>query len=268
VSTHPLDTRDGGAVGRTVRFAGIATSIIMLLAMWPPISHTWQPVGLLAILTLVPQALIVAIPMGMVVGILVGLRGRVATPRVKRSLATLGLACCVVTFVLAAWLMPAANQAFRELMAGRVILRGMNELTLGELASPQAVALVAWAGPGADRSFAFEFHFRVALAFAPLALGLFSLGVATARRGAHGGFTIAAIASATCFGYWVLLLYAARVLGRADGLPAAMAAWAPNLTFVAMTLLLHLRTRGRSAAGPSRLDDGRQSADRSADLPT
>jgi hypothetical protein len=97
-----------------------------------------------------------------------------------------------VTFVLAAWLMPAANQAFRELMAGRVIPRGMNELTLGELASPQAVALVAWAGPGADRSFAFEFHFRVALAFAPLALALFSLGVATARRGAHGAFAIGA----------------------------------------------------------------------------
>jgi len=243
--------------------------IIMLLLIWPPIGHNWQHgrAGQLAILTLMPQALIVAIPMGMVVGVLVGLRGRVATPRVKRSLATLGLACCVVTFVLAAWLMPVANQAFRELMAGRVILRGMNELTLGELASPQAVALVAWAGPGADRSFAFEFHFRVALAFAPLALGLFSLGVATARRGANGAFAIGAIVSATCFGYY-LLLYAARVQGRADGLRAAAAAWAPNLIFAVLTLLLHLRTRGRSAGAPSRPDDGRQSADRQAGLPT
>jgi hypothetical protein len=53
----------------------------------------WQQgrVGQLAILTLVPQALIVAITMGMVVGILAGLRGRVATLRVKRSLAALVL---------------------------------------------------------------------------------------------------------------------------------------------------------------------------------
>ena len=100
-SRRPLDTRDEGAVGRTVRFAGIATTIVMLLLMWPPISHNWQQgrIGQLAILfTLVPQALVIAIPMGMAVGILVGLRGRVATRRVKRLITALGLAsgttCC------------------------------------------------------------------------------------------------------------------------------------------------------------------------------
>jgi len=38
-------------------------------------------------------------------------------------------------FIVLGWIMPEANQAFRELVAHRRALRGMNELTLGQLAT-------------------------------------------------------------------------------------------------------------------------------------
>jgi hypothetical protein len=40
---------------------------------------------------------------------------------------------CVVSFATIAWVMPAANQAYRESIAGVTIAKGANELTLIEL---------------------------------------------------------------------------------------------------------------------------------------
>ena len=58
----------------------------------------------------------VAIPLGLMFGVLSGLRGRVATRRVRRSITALAIVCSIATFVLVAWTVPAAKQAFRELM--------------------------------------------------------------------------------------------------------------------------------------------------------
>ena len=163
------------------------------------------------------------------------------------------LAASLAALVLTGWLLPAGNQAFRELTftllhpdaGARMLSRGMNELTLGELMSKDT----------------YQFHFRLALACAPLVLGLFSLTIATARRGRYGSFAIVLTAVVTWFAYYVLL-YTSRESAFNDHFPRAAAAWAPNLAFVALTLLLHLRTRGRSAADPSRRDDGPRSEDR------
>jgi lipopolysaccharide export LptBFGC system permease protein LptF len=177
------------------------------------------------IVYLLPQAIPVGVPMGLVVGVLCGMRGRVVTTRVRRTIAALAVACSIAMLVDVAWVMPAGNQAFRELMFGGRLLRGTNELTLGELASRDT----------------FQFHFRLALAFAPLVLGLFALGVSRASRGAYGSIAAGLMALAICFAYYVLL-WGSRSPGPKGWQPAA-AGWAPDLVFGLAAVVL-LRRRG------------------------
>jgi hypothetical protein len=141
--------------------------------------------------------------------------------------------------------------------------RGTNELTFVGLRQltrdPFVMPLIA------SRR-AFDFHSRVALAFAPLALGLFALRVSTVRRRAAGVLIVGALGLATCFGYYVLIDSSRALMYRApfavsEHVPPIIAAWIPNLACLVSALLLHLRTRARSGADPSRLDDGRRSED-------
>jgi hypothetical protein len=255
-----LFTADGGAVGRTIRYSGIATTLTTAGLVWVPLRQmpaaTTVSLAKLALLSvyLVPQALAVTLPLGLVFGVLCGLRGRVPTRRSRIALTLLMLGASLAALVLGGWLLPAGNQAYREVMYGLVdpsfggrLSRGMNELTLGELRAESA----------------YQFHFRLALASAPLVLGVLSLTLATAKRRRTHIVTAGLTALAICFAYYVLL-YNARAAGMDGRLPAAVAGWAPNLVFVVLTLALHVRTRGRSATDPSRPDDGRRSADQPA----
>jgi hypothetical protein len=249
-STRVRTLGDGDALGRTIRFAGLATAAMAGLLVWVSLRQIRFPIagsiGILGVY-LLPQALAVALPMGLVGGVLGGLRGRVFSRRSGLWLVWLFLAASVAALWIDGWLLPAGNQAFRQLtfylMSGEhgVLRRGLNELTVVELAST-------------DR---FQFHFRLALACAPLVLGVFSLTIATARRGRYGAPTIVAVAAASWFAYNTLL-DTARASATGGYLPVT-AAWMPNLAFVALTLLLQLRTRGRSGADPSRRDDGPRS---------
>ena len=70
---------------------------------------------------------------------------------------------------------------------------------------------------------AFDFHLRLALAFAPLTLGLFALGVADARRRA-------------CFANYTLMNFSRFEMHLGpfevgEHVPAIVAAWGPNLTW-------------------------------------
>jgi len=263
-STQELSTADGGAVSRTIRFAGIATTVTTAILVWPPLNHAPRLVSgvkntLLLLIYLLPQALAVTLTMGLVFGVLCGLRGRDLSLRSRVTIAALAAATSFAALLLTGWILPEANQAYRELKFAAVsgtariqIARGMNELPIRELWSTDA----------------YQFHFRLALAFAPLVLGMFSIELAALIRRTRA-VTTAATALTICFAYYVLL-FTGRGLagGRSDlapgyHMPGSVAAWFANLVFVGAALLLHLRTRGQSGAGPSRRD-GRP---RSEDLP-
>jgi len=258
---------DDRALGRTMLFSTIATIVWTLVFIGPGLRTAWSvnKLGTWLVWYLVPQALQVALPMGVVFGILAGARGRPVTPRVRRSVTLLTIGCSIAMIVHAGWILPAANQAFRELMAGRVIARGTNELRFGELWQLAQDRVVI---PLIANRRAFDFHFRLALAFAPLALGLFALGVAAARRRASGVLGIGAIAFVSCFAYYTLTYFARfeMYLGPfevSEHVPAIVAAWGPNLAFLAAALLLwKLRRREPSAADPNHRDDGRRSEGR------
>jgi lipopolysaccharide export LptBFGC system permease protein LptF len=148
--------------------------------------------------------------------------------------------CSIATFVLVAWTMPAANQAFRELMAGHRLTRGINEMTLRELARTPAENI--WLVSATANRLAFEFHFRLALAFASLALGLFAIAVTAAWRGAYRVRGLVIVGSLTSIAYYVLLFWARQYGYAADQHARAAVAWIPNLLFFAMTLLLFHRS--------------------------
>ena len=218
-------------VGRAIAIALAATTVVVALIVWLPLSRASYAVsGKMAQLTLylLPQALPLGVPMGLVVGVLGGMRGRVVTTRVRRTITALTVACSIAMLADVAWALPAGNQAFRELVVGRPLIRGANELTLGQLASRDA----------------FQCQFRLALAFAPLALELFSLGVAAARRGTYGPVAVGFMASAIWFAYYLLLMES-RWAGRIDWLPAVASGWMPNLAFGAIAVIL-LRQPGRA----------------------
>ena len=160
--------------------------------------------------------------------------------------------------------MPATNQAFRELAAGRQLLRGFNELTLGELASGDAARLMRVMSGGVTvERLALEFHFRLALAFAPLALAMFSLGAKAAQRRVHGVITTVVAAFVVCFGYYTLLNVARQAIYRDSLLSAAPAwmQWMPNLLVVVIAMLLVSPASRRRAGGvPAMNRPGRTSS--------
>jgi hypothetical protein len=240
VARYPLRQRtetDERTVWRTVVFSAAAVSVLTAILLLPAlrtVRHRDVVTTARLVLFLVPQALAIAIPVGLVFGVLFGLRGRVATARTQRTIVGLGLASSAAAFIVVAWLLPIGNQAFRELAAGRRVVRGVNELTLGELGSVDASLI--WGGVTPRRQ-AWEFHFRVALAFAPLALNLMSLGLMTATRRRYGRVAMAVAASTVAFGYYVLL-FTARQDALDGWLSPILAAWAPNLVCLAVALTL------------------------------
>jgi hypothetical protein len=241
---------DRRAVGRTIVFSLAAMIAPTALFVGLPLNvfrfsghrgTSWL------VLYLLPQALAVSVPIGIPFGILLALRKRELSTRVQWTVAALGVICCAATLINVAWLMPAGNQAFRlqtfrqlNLIPEGQISRGPNELTLGELASKDASKLV-WGMT--SRQVTYHLHFRFALAFAPLALDLFSLGVTRASRRRRGAVVMGLAALTTAFGYYVFLYYSRRTVLYGNWMSPVFAAWAPDLAFLGIALLLVLRRR-------------------------
>ena len=239
---------DRRAVGRTIVFSLAAMIAPTALFVGLPLNvfrFSGHRVTSWLVLYLLPQALAVSVLIGLPFGILLALRNRKLSTRVQWTVAALGVICGAAALINVAWLMPAGNQAFRLQTFRQLnstpegqILRGANELTLGELASKDASKLV----PGVtSKQVAYYLHYRLALAFAPLALDLFSLGATRATRRRRGAITMGLIALTAVFGYYVFQDYSRRMGLFGDWMSPVFAAWAPDLAFLAMALLLFLR---------------------------
>lgn len=169
------------------------------------------------LLYLIPQALPLSLPVGLTFGILWGLGRATASHRVRLVLA-LALAASVVSFSMLAWVVPAANQAFRVSVAGHNLRKGLRELDLGELRG---------GGTGhAARLVALEYHKRWALGAAPLTLAVFA--VAIARRQRWGRLAPVVVGCLTILGYYATMA-SAETAGRREAMAVLTAAWAPNL---------------------------------------
>jgi lipopolysaccharide export LptBFGC system permease protein LptF len=238
---------DDRAVGRTISYSVAAIAVVVAVFVAIPFSRLSQRVptdtSMWIVVFLVPQALVVAIPLGLLFGVLSGLRGRVATRRVRRSITAFAIMCSISAFVLVGWTMPAANQAFRQMISGHRLAPGLNELTLDQLV--RRPARTEWLVSVPAGRLSFEFHFRLALALASLVLGLFAVAVTSAWRGAYHVRSIVILGSLVSFVYYALLFWSRQVGYPANEPPAVAVAWTPNLVFLTTTLLVF---RGMSAA--------------------
>jgi lipopolysaccharide export LptBFGC system permease protein LptF len=195
-------------------------------------------------LYLVPQALPIAIPVGLIFGILWGF-GRGAASRRSRTLVLIvAVASSVASFTMLAWVVPAANQAFRVALSGRpLVMKGVNELTLGELRRLLELRRhepMALERPHDIyvRDLALNYHTRWALAGAPLVLSIFAV-VLTGRR--RGRLMLGLVGFTAIFVYYIIM-YSARALGLYGTLPAFALAWSPNAVFLLVSVaVMHQR---------------------------
>ena len=238
---------DRHALGRTLAVFVAVTALGTGLLTLPPLVAEWSRLSSIVWLgiLLIPQAVPLSIPVGLTFGILWGL-GRVAASRRSRSLVlAAAVVSSVVSFATLAWVMPAANQAYRQSIAGVTIARGANELTLTELGrvlESGQDASIGMGSPRGRRGVALAYHVRWALSLAPFALSLFAL-VWTRRQ--RGRVPIVAAGCAMTVGYHLVLFLAGRAYAFDRTMSAVAAAWAPNMAFLMLSALLWIGSRAR-----------------------
>jgi hypothetical protein len=253
---------DGWAVGRVLGFVTAATVAVTLLLELPALLQTGRLFGAkrigtaLAFLYLIPQAFPLAISVGVLFGILYGMRGRAVTDRLRHAIMMLAVCCTLGSFVTLAWVVPARNQAFRAVVSGipsDKLGKGLNELTLRELRRDMdELNSGAMRGSVQERSITFTYYQRFALSVVPIVFGLFALGLLDIGRLQRSPFAFGAVGVMTCLCYY-LLLYASRVAAF-QGWGTAVV-WLPNLFFLLGTILLKKRSgRKAYAPGPAEAD--------------
>ena len=116
---------------------------------------------------------------------------------------------------------------------------GLGDLSLGELRNKWAQALAE--GPENARSFAMEYHTRLAMAFACLVFALIA-GPVTLRFG-RGQSLVGVLATIlVVFVFYVVMLWL-RMLGNSGSVPVLVAAWSENLALLAIAIVAIRRQR-------------------------
>jgi hypothetical protein len=252
VSTTTHDERQ--ALSRTFAWSvGWIAAISALLTLPPLVElsiRRWD-----AAMALVPQAMPLGIPMGIAIGIAFGLSARPAMNVVKVTV--LGaIVASALSFGILAWVMPVANQAFREITVRELAdsgykdrfepEKGHNEMTLSELRREEA-SFAAAGQTRLPRQFAFTFHVRFALAVGSLVLASLLLAAPFNHRGVRG-----LIAFAASFGYLALLHTGEALAVSGTALAPVAAAWLPNIVLIALAIVVasssSSRLRGSSSS--------------------
>jgi lipopolysaccharide export system permease LptF/LptG-like protein len=235
---------------RTIVFGAAITGITTLLLAVPILWNSPARKGVPyfePFMFLIPQGLPLAIPIGLALGIVCGTAKRSRPGHSLNVILLLTIACTGIVLLDLFWILPEANQAYRVSMWGPHVLRGTNELTLGELrallwGTGQFEPGIPLAAPHDWPTLAFAYYTRWALSCTTLVLAMFTLFM-------PGGRLLRGMAaSAAVLGYYQLM-YGGRQLVIHGTVPAYAAAWLPNATLLALAIVLML-CRFRQAAAP------------------
>ena len=243
---------DRSAMSRTlgVSVAAIAAATVMLAiaplfnARFVPtlFNARFAPLDPRLLVYLIPQALVLAVPIGVTLGILLGLRGRIVSRRSTGAVLASAIFCSLLCLAMLAWIGPLANQEFRQLAFGQkgsTFSKGFNELTLGELRqqidSYRRVGLIE---SSSDTELWYTYHMRWALSCATLVLALFAVSV---TRRIVARWIVALAAFGACFSYYCLL-WIGRAAALQDTVPAFIGAWLPNVVFAVLSVALLKRS--------------------------
>jgi hypothetical protein len=236
----PADDRR--TLWRTIGFAAAGMIAVTTLLVGPAFRSYLHGLAFYV----VPQALPLAIPPGVTLGLFCGLAGRPLSSRLRATVLAMALACAAVSFVTMAWITPVSNQMFSAAITARTRAtkpdyvgppKFPTDLTLGELR--QQVDAYARAGRqiGA-RSLGVDYYLRWALPCGVFVLALFALSVRPRRP--VRTWLMAPAALGVAFAY-VYLLMISTGAGRNGTLPVVVAAWLPNLAFAAAAAASALR---------------------------
>jgi len=188
---------------------------------------------LLMALFLAPQALVIAVPVGLTVGMVIAIRSRVSSG-ILAVVLILAVSASLLTFAIAGWVVPASNQAFRFTAVQWSPLRGAAELNLVELhslmgATGSAINALA---PLSDKwDVATNYYARFAVSCSPIAFALFGVWAATLSR-VNRRLLVVATACAYVALFLLVDPQQARVFSP------FVVAWFPTTSIAAVALLV------------------------------
>jgi hypothetical protein len=238
---------DIAALKRTLGLSAAAIAATTVVLEMPPLVRF--PVAMSdpkAVFYLIPQALVLAVPIGFTVGIFSGMRGRAASLRSRGAVLACAICVSFACLVTLAWILPWANQEFRQVVfRGTATGRGFTELTLGELSermgSYSRIGIIDWD----PRVLAYAYHQRWALSCASVILSAFAL-IVTQRMARR--WTAGFGALGTLLTYYALL-WTGRGWVVEGSAPPFLGAWLPNTLF-AIACVAVIAATWRDASPP------------------
>jgi len=229
------DKHRGRAIGVALSTATLLTALVICVVLSnTPATIDSRGTMVWLVLCLVPQALTISLPVCLGLALFIWIGGEGADASSRRTVLWLMRVALLLAVANVGWITPAANNAYRNVIAGRAALRGANELTLIELgrrvygASPREV--------GDPLPLAFWFNARLALVLAPVLLSVLALAGATARR--RGPSAAIVVVTLTVFVGCYVLFPADDIAVLTRWLPAAAIAWLPNALVMIATLFV------------------------------
>ena len=193
---------------------------------------------------LLPQAIPLTLPAGLLLGVSFGLHNRTVTARVRHAVLVVGFAGSLATFGTMVWLIPTANQAFRVTVARDHIVEGPAELSMFALRE-RAASLQARGLPRSAGRLLLTYHARLALVPAALIFSLFALDIVRLRAGSLLTFAFATIPFAV-YGTWLFSLSTLEASAFSHEATAVTAVWVPNL-ILGLAMLAFAAARRRRA---------------------
>jgi len=238
---------------------GVFLCATTALLMYGPMRRILGGVGVwdgaVVSLLLLPSVLAVTVPFSVLWVGLVGRRRHAAAGQpgsaasLARSVFLYAIVAATASFVILVWVVPAANQSFRERegriirerngfageTAPRTLIKGPAEMTYAELGR----AMAASTGTQQQRArMGYYRHLKAAIPAGALAFGLITIALGGSRR--NGRWSILKAASmfgALAFAYYVVL-FESRGLALALVIPAWLGAWGPPLFFAGSAMLI------------------------------
>ena len=257
----------GDGAAHIVRSAAAAFIVLTVVLLLPPLHRAPQIPSFAALAVyLIPQAIPLSVPLAIAFAIARSTSRNVLNRTASRTALALALVGTSAVLVSMEWLTPAANDAFRSAVTARLaregkaaqVPRGLSERPLSEL------TLVAWYGraalkqddhvryplwgletvsPEHDWRFTRAVHRVLALPFASAAFGLMGAAILAAIRRR----TLLRIALVAVAPVYIAALFATSAIPAP--VPAALWAWAPNITMVLIAAVLFVSTRRDRADG-------------------
>jgi len=247
---------DIAALKRTLSVSIVAILLTTVVLEMPPLlNFPFAMSNPKTILYLLPQALVLAFPMGFTIGLFYSMRGRIVSFRSRVAVMAGATILSLASLAMLAWVVPLANQEFRQVVFrhvsgndGAVVMKGVNELTLSELSERigayRRTGVLRRDGQILDsdpRELAYSYHQRWALSCASVILAVFALSM-TQRM--VTGWVVGLGALGTLLIYYVLL-WSGRAGVLQHSLPAFVGAWLPNALFAIVCVAVMAATSRR-----------------------